>query len=558
MMQRRATSDESGKAKCTQCGKLLFKPNHCKRCGGIYCHDHTSPSRHSCPNAPQRPEEPPGRKTRLYALVAGASAVVVGSFLIISLMAGAGPVPDWTGTTAFVDVTAEAGVGSQGSGHGLILGDYDADGHVDIYVVNNGGANILYRNNGNGTFTDVTEVSGAGDRGGSHGAAFVDYDNDGDLDIWVANWIENRDPNVLYRNNGNGTFTNVNQASGISKFRPGGSHGCTVLDFDRDGLIDLFATSAEEACILLRNKGDGTFEDYSEKSGMRVGVRPHFQSTIDLDKDGYTDIMVANSDPDDGDKDAPNQFYRNTGLGTFTEVAASVGLVKGDLHGASFGDFNGDGHLDLFAPDAARGSKLNFLLNDGHGRFRDATKRSRSWHVPQRTHAMACGDFDNDGDLDAFLPTGAEDLLFANSGDATFREVAKAAGLADMPGDPKAVGFLDYDDDGDLDVYVVFSDRPNMLFRNDNTEGNWIKVKLVGTRSNRDAVGARIELTCNGKSQVREVCGGRGHMQDPFEQFFGLGKSNLVELISVTWPSGQVTLLENVQPNQELVITEPG
>jgi hypothetical protein len=127
-----------------------------------------------------------------------------------------------------------------------------------------------------------------------------------------------------------------------------------------------------------------------------------------------------------------------------------------------------------------------------------------------------------------------------------------------MPGDPKAVGFLDYDDDGDLDVYVVFSDRPNMLFRNDNTQGNWIKVKLVGTRSNRDAVGARIELTSAGRLQVCEVCGGRGHMQDTFEQFFGLGNSNLVESISVNWPSGQVSLLEAIQPNQELVIAEPG
>jgi len=494
----------------------------------------------------------------VYRLAGVASAAIIGSLVILSLMAGPRPPAEWMGKTVFVDVTAEAGVGCQGSGHGLALGDYDADGYVDIYVVNKAGPNVLFRNNGDGTFTDVTEVSGAGDRGGGHGAAFVDYDNDGDLDIWVANWVENRDPNVLYRNNGDGTFTNVNQESGISRFRPGGSHGCTVLDFDRDGLIDLFASSAEEACILLRNRGDGTFEDYSERSGMRVGVRPHFQSTIDLDLDGFIDIMVSNSDPEDGDKDAPNQFYKNTGLGTFVDVAASVGLLKGDLHGAAFADFNGDGYLDLFAPDAAKGSKLNFLLNDGHGRFRDATKRSGTWHPAERTHAMACGDFDNDGDLDAFLTSAGQDLLFANAGDARFREVARIVGLADIPGDPKAAGFLDYDNDGDLDLYIVFSDRPNTLFRNDNTPGNWIKVKLVGSRSNRDAVGARIELVSAAGVQVREVCGGRGHMQDTFEQFFGLGNSDLVESVRVLWPSGEVSLLESVRANQRLVIREPG
>ncbi len=449
-------------------------------------------------------------------------------------------------------------MGYEGSGHGLALGDYDADGDIDIFVVNKAGTNILYRNNGDGTFTDITQQAGFRDIGSGHGAAFLDYDNDGDLDIYVANWEGQWAPNNLYRNDGNDTFAKVNDISGIASYRRGASHGCTVGDFDGDGFIDIFASSAEEICILLRNRGDGTFEDYSERSGMRVGPRPHFQSTLDYDNDGDLDIMVSNSDPDDGDADAPNQLYRNSGLGTFSEVASSVGLSRGDLHGACFADFNRDGYLDLFAPDCARGSRLNLLLNVRGKKFKDATARSGTWHTPQRTHAMVCGDFDNDGDLDALLTSAGGHLLFANSGSATFVEVAQAVGLGESLGDPKAVGFLDYDNDGDLDIYFVFSDAPNRLFRNEGTRGNWLKLRLVGSKSSRDAVGARIEVRCEDWVQTMEICGGRGHIQDPFEQFVGLGTATHVESITVRWPSGQRSVLEKVEANQRVVLTEPG
>ncbi len=538
---------------CAECGKSLFKPSYCKLCGRPFCSKHVAPQSHSCPQMVRRARK--GSSRRPLALVGLGLLVIIAAALGIHLSRSAGKA-GWNGTTVFTDVTLQAGVGDTGSGHGLALADVDGDGDIDIYVVNKNGPNVLYRNDGNGSFTDITEISGAGDFGPGHGAVFLDYDNDGDLDLYVANWGGKNAPNRLYRNEGNGTFTDVSDQSGISKMRAGASHGCIALDFDADGFCDIFASSAEEPPILLHNNGDGTFEDYSEKAGLRSSPRPHFLSAVDFDEDGDCDIMVSNSDPSDGDADAPNQFYVNTGRGTFVELAERTGLLKGDLHGACFGDFNGDGHIDLLAPDAARGSRMNFLLNDGRGRFHDSTRRSKTWHTQARTHGMACGDFDNDGDLDAFLTSRDGNLLFANDGTGVFVEVSEKTGLAQPHGDTKAAAFFDYDNDGDLDLYVVVHNGMNRLFRNDGTTGNWLAVKLLGTRSNRDGIGARIEVRTGSGLQVREVIGGKGHMQDPLVQFFGLGQASAAESVTIRWPSGRVQTLRSVEANQVLVVEE--
>ena len=212
--------------------------------------------------------------------------------------------------------------------------------------------------------------------------------------------------------------------------------------------------------------------------------------------------------------------------------------------------------MDLFAPDASTGSALNILLNDGKGRFRDWTKRSGSWHTEARTHGMACADFDDDGDLDAFLTSRDANVLFANDGHALFAEVSSQAQLNQPLGDTKAATFFDYDGDGDLDLYIVVHDGKNRLFRNDQTGGNWLAVRLFGRNSNSDGVGSKIEVTTRSRSQTREVIGGRGHMQDPFVQFFGLGDDSIVDYIRITWPTGKVQIMRNVEANQVIAVEE--
>ena len=253
---------------CAQCGKSLFKPSYCKLCGRPFCSKHVAPKNHDCPGLKEieRRTIPRGMVLLTVVGLSIAATAILCTYLVVPRGHAS-----WNGTTIFTEVTDQAGVGDMGSGHGLALADIDNDGDIDIYVVNK------------------------------------------------------NDPNVLYRNEGNGSFTDISTLSGISKTRPGASHGCIALDFDRDGFCDILALSAEEVPILLHNNGDGTFEDYSYKVGFRPAPRPNFISAVDFDEDVDDDIMTSNSDPDDGDADSPNQFYVNTGMGTFVEMAKKGG-----------------------------------------------------------------------------------------------------------------------------------------------------------------------------------------------------------------------------------------
>ena len=512
----------------------------------------------------------------------------------------------------FVDVTASAGISFvhsigddelsnivESSGAGCVFFDYDNDGDLDIYLVNGryletvssargrhlAGQlkNALYRNNGDATFTDVTEKAGVGDTGFGMAAVAADYDNDGDRDLFVTNY--GRDS--LYLNNGDGTFTDVTQKAGVGSEL--WSLGASFFDFDRDGLLDLYVGGylvfdpeyrnfyAAEAFpgplsyrgqkdILYRNKGDGTFEDVTRAAGVySTKGRAMGVAACDIDDDGDEDLYVAN----DG---MENYLYRNRGNGTFEEIALRTGTAFGQngeatsAMGPEFGDFDGDGLIDLLVPDMGYGC---LYRNTGKGFFEEKSAEMGIAAVLGQYTSWSGNflDYDHDSVLDVFIVNGdahhlepEEDTLFRGKGGRSFVDVSGASGPAfklKAVGRGSAAG--DLDNDGDLDLLVLNLNGPARLYRNDGgNRGNWIMVRTVGTASNRDGIGARVRVKSGGTTQVRDIRSSSGYLsQGDFRAHFGVGKSQKVDRIEVRWPSGRTSTLDNVKVNQVITVTEP-
>jgi hypothetical protein len=512
------------------------------------------------------------------------------------------------------DVTDQTGIDFQhtdgGSGKyyiveymsgGLALFDYDSDGDVDIYFLNGAampGAKLdfvprdaLYRNDGNWKFTDVTEQAGVGDAGHGLGVAVGDYDNDGDGDIYVNNF----GPNVLYQNNGNGTFADVTAVAGVQNGDRVGA-GTNFLDIDSDGDLDLFVGNyvkfsfdkhvprtkqglpysggpldyERETNTLYRNNGDGTFTDVSVESGVArhagycMGV-----VCSDYDGDGDTDILVGN---DTG----ANFLFQNDGTGKFEEVGLLSGFAydgsgnpQGTM-GVDCADFDNDGLVDVHTTTYE--NELATLYKNMGGFFEDVTTRTGAGLGTLAPVKWGNGliDFDNDGDRDIFIANGylnvnidrisdlapllGKDTLLANTGDGKFVEVTESSGdgmKLELSG--RGAGFDDLDNDGDLDVVILNSRGTPTLLRNDSpSDHHWIDLKLRGKSTNRDAVGARVEVVAGDLTQVDEVRSGRGY-QSHFgtRLHFGLGSRDRIDLIRVLWPAvgtqqAHVDVLENV------------
>ena len=531
--------------------------------------------------------------------------------------------------TAGINFVHSAGVRSsvlpEDVGSGAAFADYDNDGHIDLYVVNNPGPldaeitetspeNVLYRNNGDGTFTDVTEKAGVGDRGYGMGCVFGDYDNDGALDLYVTNY----GPNVLYRNNGDGTFTDLTEEAGVGDTRWG--TGAVFGDYDNDGDLDLYVpnyiehdldklaeaqnTSMQygqsvprklnphsfepQDNVLYRNDGDGTFTDVTaELSVESPGGRSLQAIFTDFDLDGDLELYVANDL-------SPNFLYRNNGDGTFTDVsdASWAADFRGSM-GLATGDYDGDGDLDLFMShwiEQENALYSNMWKEEGTiGGESSKVEGRQPIHLVDESYGASLGeeslkyvgwgtdlfDYDNDGDLDIFVANGhtfqyldnydllipQKDQFFRYDGDGIFTDVSAATGIAALPYRVgRGVAFGDYDSDGDVDIFIVNNHDRGVLFRNEGgNRNNWLHVKLVGTKGNRDAVGARIRLKAGDRIQLREINAGASYLSfNSLTAEFGLGQETTVDWIEVIWLGGDTERFTGVGVNQRVVLREGG
>ena len=450
------------------------------------------------------------------------------------------------GDGTFVDVTDRAGVGDVGWGMGAAVADYDNDGDEDIYVTCVG-PNRLFRNNGDGTFADVTVRAGVGDPRWSAGAAFVDYDRDGWLDLFVANYVA-FDFNNLPEFGRDKTC----QFKGIAvQCGPRGLPG--------------------EGDSLYRNKGDGTFTEVTMRAGVADPNGYYGMGVIasDFDEDGLTDIFVANDS-------TPNFHYRNTGDGTFKEVGFPAGTALSESGGAqgsmgvTVADYDHDGRLDLFITNFD--DEYNTLYhNDGNNSFTDASYRAKvaAVSLPYVGWGAKFFDYDNDGWVDLFVANGhvypqiktfrQRNFVHRNNRDGTFTEVAEQLGapFAERRAG-RGAAFGDMDNDGDVDIVINNLGDAAQLLRNDGgNAGNFVLVKTVGAKSNRGGVGARVSVVSGDLAQKDEVRSGDSYLSqsDP-RLHFGLGGRTKIDLIEVRWPSGTVDKVTNAKANCLIVIRE--
>lgn len=437
------------------------------------------------------------------------------------------------GNGTYEDVTKKAGVGGPWFSMGVTVGDFNNDGHPDIYI-SNYGPNVLLKNNGNGTFSDVTKRANvAGGKECSVGAVWFDYDNDSFLDLYVGNYLE-FDPNYKYY------------------YAPDGFPGPLAYNSQKD--------------VLYHNNGDGTFEDVTEKMGITdIDGRAMGVGAADYDDDGYVDIYVANDH-------TLNYLWHNEGGKKFVDRGIMSGTAFSQAGEATvsmsvdFADFNDDGLLDLFVSDD---SYCSLYENLGNGIFSDKGVSSNISMAAAQFVGWSSSfiDYDNDGDVDIFKTNGAlkhlfgqEDQMFQNEEGGKFRDVSLELGKyfsQEFVGRGACLG--DYDNDGDLDIFIVnLNDRCVFLRNNKGNQNNWLTLKLTGTSSNRDGIGARVKLYAGGKTQTAQKKSTTGYLsQNDPRMHFGLAKNEIVDRIEITWPSGKVQTLENIKTNQILEVKEP-
>jgi len=480
----------------------------------------------------------------------------------------------------FTDVTSTANVGNNSRGMGAAWGDYNNDDYLDLYVSNYNDVNVLYKNNGDGTFSNVASSAGVNDDSTGIDIAWGDYNNDGFLDLYLVNDVGAGygARNLLYRNNGDDTFTNVADEAGVSSR---GYGLCAAwADYDNDGFLDLYVTNNAHTIFcygqsnkLYKNKGDGTFDDVTETAGAGETGNSIGAAWSDYDDDGDLDLCVLNFaspflDPPEGN---PSVLYRNNNDGTFTNVTSASGIEHIDGgHGVAWGDYDNDGDMDFYiannsatlstSPPISSSGKNVLYRNNNDGTFIDVTDEAGVGSTLTSTE-VTWVDYDNDGDLDLHVVNGGiqgnqSSILYKNNGDGTFSDIASTAGIQNTgPGEGATWG--DYDNDGDMDLYVVNYRQSNKLYKNNGNSNHWIIIKPVGTTSNRAGIGARIEVTMGTSTRIRDVDGGSGFCsQDSLWVHFGLGSNEKIDTLKIKWPGGKVQTLFDVTVDQILAITE--
>ncbi len=527
----------------------------------------------------------------------------------------------------FVDVAVSAGLDMrftygdekskqyimEANGSGVALVDYDGDGLLDAFLVNGStfgaepekAVSRLYRNVGDGTFADVTAKAGVGRGGWGTGVCAGDYDNDGSTDLYVAYW----GLNSLYRNNGKGGFEDVAGRAGVAGGPDEWTSGCTFIDVDRDGYLDLLTTQYQRfdpnstpkagasstcqwkgmpvfcgprglpygAVTLYRNNGDGTFEDITQASGVGEarGIYAFTAVATDFNGDGWPDIYVACDS-------TPNLFFVNNGDGTFTDFATETGLAfnehgneQGGM-GLAIGDIDNDGLPDIIKTNFA-GDYPNVYQNLGDGIFEDVVIRAGLGANPQFVGwGVQLVDLDNDGLQDVFQVNGhvypeldketsigeefrQPGVVYRNLGGGRFEDVTDLAGPAlRQKRSSRGAAFGDFDNDGDIDVLVMNMGEQVSLFRNElDSPHHWLRIKLRGTVSNRDAVGALIRVTAGGATQVRAVLSQDSYVShSDLRAHFGLGSAERADSIVVQWPNGLTEEFSGVDADRETLLVE--
>jgi enediyne biosynthesis protein E4 len=503
----------------------------------------------------------------------------------------------------------------ENTGCGVAFIDYDNDGLLDIFLVNGTRleatelagetpTNHLYHNNGNGTFADVTAKAGLTRTGWGQGVCTGDYDNDGFEDLFITYWGSN----VLYHNNGNGTFTDVTTKAGLASPKRRWGSGAAFVDYDRDGRLDLFvanyldfdpktwptpesgpclykgimASCGHEgmpgsANLLYHNNGNGTFSEVGERAGIRKALGRYSLGVLvaDFNNDGWPDIYVANDL-------SPASLYRNERNGTFTDIAIEAGCaysIDGKVQagmGVAAGDYDGDGWLDIFKTNFSDDTS-SLYRNLGKDGFDDVTFPA-GIGVNTRWLGWGCGffDFENDGWLDIFLVNGhiypevdqlkgqagyrQRNVLYRNLRNGRFEDITeKVGGAIAEPNSSRGCAFGDYDNDGDIDIVINAVNSQPELLRCDSVGGNnWITIRAIGAKSNRSGIGARIKCVVEGHhAQIDEVrSGGSYYSQNDLRVHFGLGKATGVKSLEVYWPSGQVDTLTDLAANQIVQVKE--
>jgi hypothetical protein len=499
----------------------------------------------------------------------------------------------------------------EANGCGCAFLDYDNDGWMDIFLLCGThldgdpaeATNRLYKNNRDGTFTDVTERAGLHATGWANSVCVGDYNNDGFEDIFVTYFGQNR----LYRNNGDGTFTDVTKVAGLLDAETRWGAGCSFVDYNRDGHLDLFVSNyirfdlakapvpgETSTCnwkgipvncgprglpagrhSLYRNNGDGTFTDVSKQSGIASATEGYGMTVVaaDFDEDGWPDIFVACDS-------TPSLLFMNNHDGTFREEGVIRGVALSDDGmeqagmGVAIGDYDLDGHLDLFKTHFMNDT-CGIYKNDGKGSFDD---RTRATKIGVETRFVSWGtgmvDLDNDGYPDIFVVTGnvypeverklpdfpykSPNIVFRNLGNGTFEELGAEAGPGvTEPHSGRGCAFGDFDNDGDVDILIVNMNEPPSLLRNDlSGKQNWIKIKLQGVKSNRSAIGARVLVHCGNRVQAQARVSQSSYYSshDP-RLHFGLGDSKIAD-VEIVWPNGLHEYHKGISGNRVVLMRE--
>jgi hypothetical protein len=530
---------------------------------------------------------------------------------------------------SFTNVAREAGLNAQivfggaasnkylleTTGTGVAVVDYDRDGLLDLFFVNGstlegfpaGKApiNHLYRNQGNGTFRDVTVAAGLEASGWGQGVCVGDYDNDGFDDLFVTYWGQNH----LYHNTGKGRFEDVTRAAGLTQSRVRWNTGCAFLDYDRDGKLDLIVanyidldlatapTPASGLCrykglpvacgppgltggknLLYHNRGDGTFEDVSEKSGITraSGTYGLGVSTLDFDNDGWVDVYVANDSN-------PSALYRNNHDGTFTDIGVKAGCAYSQDGkpqagmGVAIGDYDHNGTMDIFKTNFA-GDTSTLYANSGDGLCDDRTFAAG---IGMNTRWLGWGtsfvDLDNDGWLDLVLVNGhvypevrqvkteagyeQRKVVYRNLGNGRFGDITEQLGPPmTIPKAGRGAAFGDINNDGQMDVAIAnVNDLPDLFRLTGDPRHHWVTLELVGVRSNRNAIGARVKCVSGGTQQWQEVRGGGSYLsQNDFRVHFGLAAATRVDRVDVRWPNGLEESWDNLEVDRFHTLKEGG